>query len=157
MVPFSSAGKMSPAASCCGTTQSLARMRPAKPPTRNNCRHDYHTWTCCAAGFQTGLCRLGVKDGGYRVAALTPALLPISGRQSCLILPNQSGTGSFFRMRYARWVGCYARSPAPVGPLTLQDHRKTASKCYDWLWLVGVFSHDRERDKKLGGSPREIS
>src|SRR5262249_1335303 len=23
---------------------------------------DYHTWTCCAAGFQTGLCRLGVKS-----------------------------------------------------------------------------------------------
>src|SRR5262249_15467636 len=21
----------------------------------------YHTWTCCAAGFQTGRCRLGVK------------------------------------------------------------------------------------------------
>src|SRR5215831_5645931 len=35
MVPFSSAGKMSPAASCCGTTPSLPRMRPAKPPTRN--------------------------------------------------------------------------------------------------------------------------
>src|SRR5262249_36816967 len=26
---------MSPPASCCGTTPSFARMRPAKPPTRN--------------------------------------------------------------------------------------------------------------------------
>src|SRR6516165_6017135 len=26
-------------------------------------RGSYHTWACCTAGFQTGLCRLGVKTG----------------------------------------------------------------------------------------------
>ena len=38
---------------------------------RGSCkrRGRYHTWTCCAAGFQTGLCRLGVKPGSRRVGA----------------------------------------------------------------------------------------
>jgi len=34
---------------------------PCDPPTAVMQRRErYHTWTCCAAGFQTGLCRLGV-------------------------------------------------------------------------------------------------
>ena len=33
-------------------------MRPSAEVMQR--RGQYHTWTCCAAGFQTDLCRLGV-------------------------------------------------------------------------------------------------
>jgi ABC transporter substrate binding protein len=40
-----------------------------------NWRGRYHTWTCCTAGFQTGLCQLGVKTRCYRTATLAAASL----------------------------------------------------------------------------------
>ena len=46
------------------TKNSRRRMWMAMRPSRVGVmqrRERYHTWTCCAAGFQTGLCRLGVK------------------------------------------------------------------------------------------------
>src|SRR5262249_13634621 len=58
IVPFSKAGKMSPAASCCGTTPSFAKIRPANPPTRNFKPHVVETFDLLAEPAAHLACRV---------------------------------------------------------------------------------------------------
>ena len=71
-------------------------------------RGRYHNQTCCAAGFQTSLCRLGVNSGGYLIAIMESGSPSISRHADSRVLPVLAAH------RYPRRQGCHRDDDAPT-------------------------------------------
>src|SRR5262249_28593741 len=103
-------------------------MRPSHGVMQRSGR--YHTWTCCAAGFQTGRCRLGVKT---RIRLLG-AYVSFRQLRTCR------------RMSYVREVSL-ADSPAAINLLRLDTRGAD-----DLAPLFGLLGNETG---ELGGRARE--